>query len=44
LEGKWSGHEVQYAIEKASGLIRPIGPGDILMTGMRNLDHIDGYK
>jgi replicative DNA helicase len=44
LEGKWSGHEVQYAIEKDSGLIRSIGPGDLLMTGMRNLDHIDGYK
>jgi len=25
-------------------LIRSIGPGDLLMTGMRNLSHIDGYQ
>ena len=37
LEGKWSGHEVKYAIEKSSGLIRPLKPGDILMTGLRDV-------
>lgn len=43
LEGKWQGHEVQYAITKESGLVRPIKPGDLLLSGIRDV-RPGGYR
>jgi len=43
--GGFQGNEVRYAIEKSSGMVRPIKPGDLLMTGIRDVvNNVRGYR
>jgi hypothetical protein len=43
LEDKWQGAEVRYSIEKSSGMVRSIQGGDLLLSGIRDINP-GGYR